>query len=68
MPAYPFLPTETMTDPRNDDDFDTWTYGTEPLPEDQTWRHRSDPSSVSTELKPSPEQRRIQQARSGPDV
>ena len=24
-------------DPRNDDDFDTWEYGTEPLPGDQTW-------------------------------
>jgi len=24
-------------DPRNDEDFDTWAYGTEPLPNDQTW-------------------------------
>jgi len=26
-----------MRDPRNEDDFDTWEYGTEPLPEDRTW-------------------------------
>ena len=25
-------------DPRNEDDFDTWEYGTEPLPYDHTWR------------------------------
>jgi len=24
-------------DPRNEDDFDTWQYGTEPLPNDKTW-------------------------------
>lgn len=26
-----------MRDPRNEDDFDTWEYGTEPLPNDRTW-------------------------------
>ena len=26
-----------MRDPRNQDDFDTWEYGTEPLPGDRTW-------------------------------
>jgi len=28
-------------DPRNEDDFDTWEYGTEPLPHDHTWRSTS---------------------------
>jgi hypothetical protein len=28
-------------DPRNEDDYDTWDYGTEPLPHDHTWQHSS---------------------------
>ena len=24
-------------DPRNEDDYDTWDYGTEPIPGDHTW-------------------------------
>ena len=24
-------------DPRNEDDYDTWEYGTEPVPGDHTW-------------------------------
>ena len=28
-------------DPRNEDDFDTWEYGTEPLPHNHTWRSTS---------------------------
>jgi hypothetical protein len=24
-------------DPRNEEDYDTWEYGTEPIPGDQTW-------------------------------
>jgi len=28
-------------DSRNEDDFDTWDYGTEPLPHDHTWRSTS---------------------------
>ena len=28
-------------DPRNEDDFDTWEHGTEPLPHDHTWRSTS---------------------------
>lgn len=28
-------------DPPNEDDFDTWEYGTEPLPHDHTWRSTS---------------------------
>jgi hypothetical protein len=34
-------------DPRNDDDYDTWAYGTEPLPHDHTWQHTSIDVSVS---------------------
>lgn len=28
-----------LGDPRNEDDYDTWDYGTEPLPHDHTWVH-----------------------------
>jgi hypothetical protein len=28
-------------DPRNEDDYSTWDYGTEPLPHDHTWRSTS---------------------------
>jgi hypothetical protein len=28
-------------DPRNEEDYDTWEYGTEPLPHDHTWQHTS---------------------------
>ena len=31
---YAFIP-----DPRNEDDYDTYEYGTEPLPFDDTWAH-----------------------------
>ncbi len=31
------MPSATSPDPRNEDDFDTWTYGTEPIPNDPTW-------------------------------
>lgn len=34
-------------DPRNEDDYDTWDYGTEPLPRDHTWQHTSIDVSVS---------------------
>ena len=34
-------------DPRNEDDYDTWSYGCEPLPHDHTWRHTSIEVSVS---------------------
>lgn len=27
-----------VEDPRNDDDYDTFEYGTEPLPGDETWK------------------------------
>lgn len=28
-------------DPRNEEDYDSWCYGTEPLPHDHTWRSTS---------------------------
>jgi len=28
-----------IEDPRNEDDYDTYEYGTEPLPFDDTWTH-----------------------------
>ncbi|QJT70178.1 hypothetical protein SynMITS9220M01_166 [Synechococcus phage SynMITS9220M01] len=31
----------TSPDPRNEEDYDTWEYGTEPLPDDHTWRKES---------------------------
>jgi len=35
-----------VEDPRNEDDYDTFEYGTEPLPGDQTWK-KSDDASAS---------------------
>jgi hypothetical protein len=32
---------ELIEDPRNDDDYDTWDVGMEPLPGDHTWRSNS---------------------------
>ena len=34
-------------DPRNEEDYDSWTYGMEVLPHDQTWQHTSVDVSVS---------------------
>ena len=34
-----------VEDPRNEDDYDTFEYGTEPLPGDQTWK-KSDNSDL----------------------
>ena len=28
------------SDPRNEDDYDTWDYGTEPVPGDDTWANK----------------------------
>ena len=40
-------------DQRNEEDYDTWAYGTEPLPGDHTWRS----TSVDVDVSPSqPEQ------------
>lgn len=34
-----------IEDPRNDEDYDTFEYGTEPLPGDETWRKpKEDPT------------------------
>ena len=35
-------------DPRNEDDYDTWAYGTEPLPHDHTWHS----TSIDVEVSP----------------
>ena len=34
-------------DPRNEEDYDSWTYGMEVLPHDHTWQHTSVDVSVS---------------------
>jgi len=36
-------------DPRNDEDYDTWEVGMEPLPGDHTWRS----TSIDVDLSPS---------------
>jgi len=36
-------------DPRNEEDYDTWAYGTEPLPHDHTWRS----TSIEVDVSPS---------------
>lgn len=33
-------------DPRNDDDYDTFEYGTEPLPGDHTWAKEKAPEGA----------------------
>lgn len=38
---------ELIEDPRNEEDFDTWTYGMEVLPKDHTWHSRSIDVDVS---------------------
>ena len=35
-------------DPRNDNDYDTFDYGTEPLPGDRTWAYRGAKMRVPT--------------------
>lgn len=45
-----FIKTETthymlVEDPRNDEDYDTFEYGTEPLPKDETWKKSEKPDS-----------------------
>jgi hypothetical protein len=36
-----------IEDPRNDEDYDTWEVGMEPLPNDHTWRSTSLDVAVS---------------------
>ena len=45
-PDYVLIDSE---DPRNEDDYDTWSYGTEPLPHDHTWQH----ASIDVDVSPS---------------
>ena len=33
---------DSSSDPRNEEDYDTWEYGTEPIPQDHTWREKKD--------------------------
>ena len=40
---------ELIEDPRNEDDYDTWSYGTEPLPHDHTWQS----TSIDVDVSPS---------------
>ena len=40
------MPSAPSPDPRNEDDFDTWTYGTEPIPYDPTWTSPMNPTST----------------------
>lgn len=42
---------ELIEDPRNDDDYDTWEVGMEPLPGDHTWRS----TSIDVDVSPSDE-------------
>jgi hypothetical protein len=38
-----------VDDPRNEDDYDTWAYGCEPLPQDHTWHS----TSIDVDVSPS---------------
>lgn len=38
-----------MTDPRNEDDYDSWQYGMEVLPSDHTWHS----TSIDVDVSPS---------------
>ena len=40
-----------MTDPRNEDDYDSWQYGMEVLPSDHTWHS----TSIDVDVSPSTE-------------
>ena len=31
---------DSVSDPRNEEDYDTWEYGTEPIPFDHTWKEK----------------------------
>ena len=38
-----------IEDPRNEDDYDSWTYGMEVLPQDHTWQS----TSITVDVSPS---------------
>ena len=40
---------DSNSDPRNEEDYDTWEYGTEPIPHDHTWT-KSTESTESDEF------------------
>ena len=33
---------DSNSDPRNEEDYDTWEYGTEPIPYDESWNGQGD--------------------------
>ena len=33
---------DSPSDPRNEEDYDTWEYGTEPIPHDPTWADKEE--------------------------
>jgi len=39
-------PSEAVYDPRNEDDFDTWDVGMEPIPGDHTWAKEKAPDGA----------------------
>jgi hypothetical protein len=39
-------PSEKVYDPRNEDDFDTWSVGMEPIPGDHTWVKEKAPNGA----------------------
>lgn len=38
---------EFIEDPRNEEDYDTFEYGTEPLPGDKTWKKSEEPPTTT---------------------
>ena len=38
------------SDPRNENDYDTWEYGTEPIPNDHTWSELNEFEKVWKEM------------------
>jgi len=47
---YAFIP-----DPRNEEDYDTYEYGTEPIPFDDTWAHAEDDTPQLTSFVQDPD-------------
>ena len=43
---------DSNSDPRNENDYDTWEYGTEPIPEDHTWRKKTHSHNLNDKIDP----------------
>ena len=41
---------DSNSDPRNEEDYDTWEYGTEPIPHDHTWTESNELEKVWKEM------------------